>query len=109
EIWSKVLQGARMKELRLKIGEGIAGWVAKTGKSVNIKDAYRDQRFNQNVDNETGFQTRSCLCQPIRNHERKIIGVVQVLNKHEGYFTVEDENLLSAISSQVAVSIENSK
>jgi len=109
ELWSKILQGTRVSEIRLRIGEGIAGWVAKTGKSLNIKDAYRDSRFNRNVDDQTGFQTRSCLCQPIRNQHRKIIGVVQVLNKRDGYFTVEDETLLSAIAGQAAVSIENSK
>lgn len=109
ELWSKVVQGPRVKEIRLKAGEGIAGWVLRSGKSVNIKDAYRDPRFNRNVDVETGFQTRSCLCQPIRNHERKIIGVVQVLNRRDGYFSVEDEALLSAIASQAAVSIEVSK
>ena len=109
ELWSKVLQGTRVSEIRLKVGRGIAGWVAQTGKSINIKDAYRDPRFDRNTDITTGYQTRSCLCQPIRNQERRIIGVVQVLNKHRGHFTVEDENLLSAIASQAAVSIENSK
>lgn len=109
ELWSKVLQGPRVSEIRLKFGEGIAGWVAQTGKSINIKDAYRDQRFNRNIDIVTGYHTRSCLCQPIRNLDRRIIGVIQVLNKRQGHFTVEDENLLSAIASQTAVSIENSK
>lgn len=109
ELWSKVLQGSKVSEIRLKVGEGIAGWVARTGKSINIKDAYRDPRFKRSVDSITGFQTTSCLCQPIRNQERRIIGVVQVLNKRHGYFTVEDENLLSAIANQTAISIENSK
>jgi len=106
ELVSRFVQGPRIEEIRLEVGEGIAGWVAQSGKSVNIKDAYRDPRFQRNVDVETGFQTRSCLCQPIRNQDRKIIGVMQVLNKRDGYFTVEDEALLSAIASQAAVSIE---
>ncbi len=109
ELWSKILQGSRLSEIRLKVGEGIAGWVSRTGKSINIKDAYRDPRFNRNIDVITGYQTRSCLCQPLRNQERRIIGVIQVLNKRQGYFTVEDENLLSAIASQAAISVENSK
>ena len=108
ELWSKVTQGPRVSEIRLRVGEGIAGWVAQSGKSLNIKDAYLDERFNNSIDQRTGFQTRSCLCQPLRNAERRIIGVVQVLNKHDGYFTVEDENLLSTIAAQAAVSIENS-
>ncbi|MGM0555452.1 MAG: GAF domain-containing protein [Myxococcota bacterium] len=109
ELWSKVSQGVRNKEIRLKRGQGIAGWVAMTGKSINVRDAYGDPRFNPAVDEETGFKTRNILCQPVRNQEGKIIGVVQVLNRHTGEFTAQDENLLSAIASQTAVAIENSK
>lgn len=108
-LWSKVIQGDRVHEIRLRPGQGIAGWVAQTGKSVNIRDAYRDPRFNPDVDLRTGYKTRSILCQPIRNRDREIIGVIQVLNKSDGHFTVEDENLLSALAAQVAVSIENQK
>ncbi|MFT7622126.1 MAG: signal transduction histidine kinase [Myxococcota bacterium] len=109
ELWSKIAQGARAGEIRIPIGEGIAGWVASTGQSLNIKDAYKDSRFNQDVDRETGFKTSSMLCVPIRNHRRRIVGVVQVLNSSAGYFTVEDEALLGALGSQAAVSLENSK
>jgi len=108
ELWSKVIQGDQVNEIRLQIGEGIAGWVAQTGLSMNVRDAYSDRRFNQDVDLRTGYQTRSILCQPIRNQHRTIIGVVQVLNKRSGYFSADDESLLSAIASQVAVSLENS-
>lgn len=108
-LWSKIIQGDQINEIRLRVGDGIAGWVAQTGKSVNIRDAYRDDRFNASVDLRTGYQTRSILCQPIRNLNRQIIGVVQVLNSKNGHFTVEDENLLSAIASQASISIENSK
>ena len=109
ELWSKVSQGVVNTEIRLRMGEGIAGWVAMTGKSINIADAYDDPRFNPEVDARTGFQTRSILCQPIRNQEGIIIGVVQVLNRADGCFTAEAENLLSAIASQAAIAIENSK
>jgi len=109
ELWSKIAQGSEQKEIRITIGEGMAGWVARTGQTLNIKDAYKDSRFNQDVDKATGYRTTSMLCQPIRNHRRKIIGVMQVLNKHSGYFTVEDEKLLAALTSQAAISIENSK
>ncbi|MEC8023488.1 MAG: GAF domain-containing protein [Myxococcota bacterium] len=109
ELWAKVAQGAEDREIRIPVGEGLAGWVAKTGQSINIKDAYQDPRFSNTVDEQTGFRTYSITCQPIRNHRRKIIGVVQVLNKRDGYFTVEDEQLLAALAAQAAVSIENSK
>lgn len=109
ELWSRVTQGIKNVEIRLDAGEGIAGWVAKTGKSINIRDAYSDPRFNPEVDARTGYQTRSILCQPIRNQAGQIIGVVQVLNRVDGPFTPEDENLLSAIASQAGIALENHK
>ena len=109
ELWSKIAQGGVETNIRVPVGDGVAGWVAKTGKTLNIKDAYKDPRFNQQVDLKTGYRTTSMLCQPMRNHRRKIIGVIQVLNKRTGYFTVEDEQLLAALTSQAAISIENSK
>jgi signal transduction histidine kinase/putative methionine-R-sulfoxide reductase with GAF domain len=109
ELWSKVSQGIVDQEIRLQPGEGIAGWVAQRGKSLNVRDAYRDPRFNPDTDAETGFTTDSILCQPVRNQEGKTIGVVEVLNAESGEFTPTDENLLSSIASQAAIAIENSK
>ncbi|MFW5966943.1 MAG: GAF domain-containing protein [Persicimonas sp.] len=109
ELWSKITHGGIDHEIRLDPGEGLAGWVASTGKSINVRDVPRDPRFNSAYDDEFGFQTRNMLCQPVRNQEGRIIGVVQVLNRRSGHFTPEDENVLSAIASQTAVAIENSK
>lgn len=109
ELWSKITQGVRNTEIRLRVGEGIAGWVALTGKSLNIRDAYDDPRFNPAFDARTGFETRSILCQPMRNQEGQIIGVAQVLNQRRGHFSDEDEMLLSVLASQAAIAIENSK
>jgi GAF domain-containing protein len=109
ELWSKVLQGEEVHEIRLKPGEGLAGAVASTGKPLNIKDAYQDVRFDAEWDRTTGYRTRSTLCVPMKNQHGRTIGVVQVLNKHEGHFTVADEALLAALASHAAVSIENSK
>ena len=109
ELWSKVAQGNETHEIRLKPGEGLAGAVARTGKPLNIKDAYQDVRFDAEWDRRTGYRTRSTLCVPMKNQHGRTIGVVQVLNKHEGYFTVADEALLTALASHAAVSIENSR
>ncbi|MCA9535979.1 MAG: GAF domain-containing protein, partial [Myxococcales bacterium] len=110
ELWSKVAQGERWLEIRLKVGDGLAGTVALTGKTLNIKDAYQDPRFDADWDRRSGYRTRSTVCVPMKNHHGRIIGVVQCLNKSgDGYFTVEDEALLGALASQAAVSIENSK
>ena len=88
---------------------GIAGAVATTGLPVNIPDAYKDSRFNQTMDKETGFRTRSILCMAIKNHRGEIAGVLQVMNKKHGTFDEEDEKLLSAFCAQAAVAIENSR
>ncbi len=109
ELWSKFAQGTRPTEIRLKLGEGLAGWVARTGEPLNIPDAYQDVRFDGEWDRRTGYRTRSTLCVPMKNLRGRTIGVVQVLNKREGVFTAEDTNLLAALASQAAVSVENSK
>ena len=107
ELWSKIAQGLEMRELRIRIGMGIAGYVAQAGKTVNIQDAYVDPRFNQETDQRTGYRTRTILCVPMRNKLDDVIGVLQVLNKQDGVFTPEDEELLLALSSQAAVAVEN--
>lgn len=109
QLWSKVLQGGESFEIRLNVGEGIAGWVASSGEVVNIPDAYIDQRFQPAVDLRSGYRTRSILCIPMRNSLGDIIGVAQCLNKNGGPFTNEDEQLLASLSSQAAVAIENAK
>ena len=58
ELWSKVTQGEEVHEIRLKPGEGLAGAVARTGKPLNIKDAYQDVRFDAEWDRRTGYRTR---------------------------------------------------
>lgn len=109
EIWFKVAQGAELHEVRIPIGLGIAGYVAATGETVNIADAYEDPRFSQEMDRRTGYRTRSILCMPMRNAEGLMVGVVQVLNKNLGIFTKEDEDLLAAVASQEVIALENAK
>ncbi len=108
-LWSKVAQGDNMKEIRVPRGMGIAGHVAVSGETVNIRDAYQDSRFNPEVDRRTGYRTRTILCMPLRDERRGIIGVMQVLNKNRGVFTEEDEQLLDALGSQTAIALENSR
>jgi signal transduction histidine kinase len=110
ELWTKVLQADEIREIRLKVGEGIAGWVAEAGETVNIEDAYQDKRFQPDIDLRSGYRTRSILCTPMKDNLGHIIGVVQVLNKKNGCeFTSEDAELLEALVSQASIAIENSK
>ncbi len=115
ELWSKIALKAEIKEIRLKIGVGISGYVAKTGELINIKDAYNDSRFDPSTDKRTGYTTRSILCMPIREPVKdeqqvgKIIAVIQILNKIDGVFTKQDEDLLSSLASPIAIAIVNAR
>ncbi|MGB2869463.1 MAG: ATP-binding protein [Bacteroidota bacterium] len=109
ELWSKVLQGSNMVEIRLPVGKGIAGYVAQTGETINIPDAYNDPRFNRDIDKRTGYRTHNMLCMPMKNKDAKIIGVFQLLNRKAGAFTTEDEQFIDALSAHASVAIENAR
>jgi signal transduction histidine kinase len=106
---SRVVEGESSREIRLPVGVGLAGWVAKTGLLLNLEDAYRDQRFDPEWDRKTGYRTRSVLCVPMKNRLGRPMGVIQCLNKAQGSFSIEDEAMLAALASQAAVTIENGK
>ena len=108
ELWSKVALGVdNTKEIRFNANLGIAGSVVQTGETINIQDAYNDDRFNKEIDLKTGYETKSILCMPIRNMSHEIIGAFQVLNKKGGHFTQKDEDLLIAIGSSAGIALEN--
>ncbi len=109
ELRTRFTHAGQTHEVRLKPGQGLAGWTAKWGRSVNVKDAYQDVRFDAEWDRRTGYRTLSCVCVPVRNHGGATIGVLQALNKRSGYFTLDDEGMLQALAAQAGVSLENSK
>jgi adenylate cyclase len=109
ELWSRVAQGTERKEIRLPSYGGLAGAAFTAGETLNIVDAYADARFNREFDRQTGFKTRSILCMPLADRLGQPIGVMQVLNKVGGPFTVLDETRLKAFSAQAAVALENAK
>jgi adenylate cyclase len=107
DLWTRVAEGDQMREIRLPLGQGIAGHVAATGETVSIPDAYQDPRFNPAFDRESGYRTRTILCMPLAGRDGARLGAVQVLNKREGAFTPDDEELLAALSIQVGIAISN--
>ena len=109
ELGSKVAKGKNMVEIRLPIGKGLAGYVGKTGETVNIADAYSDPRFNPEIDMRSGYKTRNVLCMPMRDKEGKIVGVFQLLNKDRGSFTRDDEAFIDALSVHAAIAVENAR
>lgn len=106
---SRAVEGEQAREIRLPVGLGLAGWVAKSGQPLNLEDAYDDGRFDPEWDRKTGYRTRAVLCVPMKNRLGRPMGVIQCLNKRYGHFTVEDEAMLAALASQAAVTIENGK
>jgi signal transduction histidine kinase len=109
ELWSKVLRGLKPHEIRLPMGKGLAGWVAKNGRSVVVADAYDDPRFDSSVDKRSGFRTRSVMAVPIRGRDERVLGVIEVLNRRTGAFGTDEERLLTAVASQAGVAIENAR
>lgn len=109
ELVSKVALGMGTQEIRFPADTGLAGYVVQSGEIINIKDAYSDSRFNQDIDKETGYKTKTILCMPIWNMKHEILGVFQVLNKQNATFTKEDEEVLIAIGSSAGIAIENAR
>jgi len=109
ELWSKVFQGDLKVEIRLPIGKGIAGHVAKTGKTIILKDAYKHPQFNPEVDKKTGYRTKTMLCTPMKDRKGKKIGVIQIVNKLNGYFSNADIKFLDLLSLDACLAIENSR
>ncbi|MBL7212085.1 MAG: GAF domain-containing protein [Desulfobacteraceae bacterium] len=109
ELWSKVAHRSEVVEIRFPSSFGLAGFSVSTGQILNIRDAYRDPRFNPAVDRQTGYRTNTVLCAPIINRKGETIGVTQAINKRGGEFDQEDEDLIKSLASQLSVSLENAQ
>lgn len=99
----------KIKHFRLKLGQGVAGWVARTGEPLIVPEARLDPRFDSRVDAFSGFETRSILCVPLK-HKERVIGVVQVLNKGGSRsFDSHDLELLTLLAAHIAIALENAR
>ena len=98
----------KIKDRVVITGVGFSGWCAANKQPVRVNDTAKDERFNSEFDMKSGFKTRSIMCVPLILNN-KVIGVIEVLNKRGGLFTDEDENLLSSLADQAAISITQSK
>ncbi len=92
----------------IKMGQGIAGYVAAQGKSIIVNDVQRSPHFFPSVDIATGFKTKSALCVPMIS-QGKVIGVIELLNKLGGDFGSNDEELLQSIISSLIIATENAR
>ncbi len=100
-------KGQNIREIRLKLGQGIAGHVAKTGQPIIVNDVQHDSRFSSQADKQSGFMTRNMVCVPVTARE-KLLGVLQAINKKDGgSFGEDDLHDFIALGHQVGIAIEN--
>lgn len=94
--------------VRMARGRGVAGWVTEHGQPVIVPDVYTDQRFFPGIDEHSGFTTRSILCVPLQT-KGHTIGAIEVMNKGDGTFNQDDQELLQALAAPAATAIENAQ
>ncbi|HZP17609.1 MAG TPA: sensor domain-containing diguanylate cyclase [Terriglobales bacterium] len=97
-----------LKNVRLKVGEGIAGHVAKYGEKLVVPDVRADQRFAKRIDQVTNWETHSIICVPLKSKLR-VLGVIQLVNVDMANFTHEEEFFLQALCDYAAIAIENAR
>lgn len=105
---STLLEMEKKEEIRIPWGTGIVGYVAESGESVNIPNAYEDERFNDHIDTMTGYKTRTLLCMPIKDTNGDVIGVAQVINKvGDTPFTAQDEQVFGSYLQFCGIGLRN--
>ncbi|MFH1415260.1 MAG: HD domain-containing phosphohydrolase [Elusimicrobiota bacterium] len=108
ELYSWVAHGMGTIKIRFSADKGLAGDAVRTGRAINVTDAYEDSRFNREVDKQTGYRTKSLLCIPMENQMGEIIGIFEVMNKKNNkVFDSRDEEILVLLARQAASSIES--
>jgi len=97
-----------LKNLRLKVGEGIAGYVAKHGERLIVPDVMNDPRFAKRIDEMTKWETRSIVCFPVSSRLR-VLGVIQLVNVDMEHFGDQEIFFLQSLCDYAAIAIENAR
>jgi diguanylate cyclase (GGDEF)-like protein len=97
-----------LKSIRLKVGEGIAGWVARHGEPLVVPDVYSDARFAKRIDQMTKWETRSIICVPLLSKHR-VLGVIQLINVPMEGFGEQEMFFLQALCDYAAIAIDNAR
>ena len=112
ELYFHIVKGEEsgaLRNVRLKLGEGISGWVAENRKALLVKDCKNDKRFYGKADQKSSFETRTMMCVPLMVKER-VLGTIQVLNRiDELPFNDKDLRIFQVLANQAAVAIENAR
>lgn len=100
---------SKIRQVRINLNSGIAGWVARHGSPLVINDVSKDNRFNKGVDKTTGFVTKAVLAVPlVWDHE--VMGVLEVLNKKDGSgFNAQDLQVSMTLAAIAAGAISNAR
>ena len=109
ELVARPALGVPGGSLRLPEKTGIVGEVLQTGKTVVVDDAYAEPRFSRKVDEASGYITRNLMCVPMVGGDRQTLGVFEVINKLNGSFNADDEELLCDLSAQVTAALQNTR
>ena len=94
---------------RIKAGDGLVGECLSKREVINVDRAYSDPRFRGVVDKTTGYKTESVLNVPLLGWENQPVGVLQLLNKHTGVFSADDERLAATLAAQCAVAVQRAQ
>ncbi len=107
---ARFAKGLEEHRISVPAHAGLVGHIASTGEALIVPDVYLDQRFNPEVDRETGYRTRSLIGAPLRDARGRIIGVLQALNRRDGRsFDTDDLEILECLATQAAVALENAR
>ena len=101
--------GTGLESIRIPADKGIVGESAQTRKLINVPDCYADDRFNRDIDKQTGYRSRCMLTIPLVGYEDSLVGVLQILNKNEGVFDEQDEFIGQALAAQAAVVLHRAR
>jgi phosphoserine phosphatase RsbU/P len=95
-----------IEPVRVSANSGLVGSCARSREVINVPDCYADPRFNRDIDRRSQYRTRCMLTLPLIDHKDALVGVLQVLNKHDGVFDRDDEALARALAAQCAVALQ---
>lgn len=104
---SRIAQG--VEEIHLPMSKGVAGAVVRSGRVLNVPSAYDDDRFDREIDRQTGFHTRNLLALPLFGYDGELVGVLEILNKRDGQFGDYDESIASGLSAQAGVVLQRAR
>lgn len=107
ELWTKAAKGSELT-IRIPMNKGIVGYVVSNNVTENIEDAYKDDRFNKEIDKKNNYRTKTIICVPIKDQFGNVIGACQAINKlHHSRFTSDDEYIFETLALNAGIILRN--